>query len=168
MTIEEQRKAIIEDASRKEFEAWYAPRDISVETAKVNYPSVGEDVIKAVIAIVKDESWHSWQAARNQSNNVPVAIEVDAEKLAEHLGIELEDSYEAGSKYSIGDTELLRIYNAGKTSPQQSNALEMAAKVCDEQAKELREFAEPLGAGIAESCANLIRALIPQPESDGK
>jgi hypothetical protein len=64
------------------------------------------------------------------------------------------------SKY-VGQT----FYTA---PPDYYDALEQAAKLCEDNAKELREFAEPFGANIAESLAKDIRKLIPTQPTQGQ
>jgi hypothetical protein len=135
MTIEEQRKAIIEDAKAAGFEL----------TDDINYYAANlEQLVK----------FAQLQAARNQSNNVPVAW------------LNSQNGLLSFNKYNDNDTPLY-------TSPQPSNALEMAAKVCDEIGKDYSKLAktDALYQYIvdgARMCAQEIRALIPQPESDGK
>jgi hypothetical protein len=69
MTIEEQRKAIIEDASRKDFEQWLFSTN---EGFDINDPDDYEQIINQ-----RETSymWEAWQAARQSSQSEPVAYQ---------------------------------------------------------------------------------------------
>jgi hypothetical protein len=115
MTIEEQRKAIIEDANRKEFETWAVTHNFSIKLADETSPYT-------YFAYETEQRWDVWQAARNQSNNVPVAW----------LCVREETTFS-----TLNEKTAERVFSEGYrvtplyTSPQQSNALEMAAKDAD-------------------------------------
>jgi hypothetical protein len=129
MTIEEQRK---------EFEAWWDMERARVQEGRHN---------------TKEACLLAWQAARNQSNNVPVACYTKA------YGVQL---LKAGILANLPDNSLLY------TSPQQSNALEMAAKVLDDWINTSKAYGFTGDAENYETIQSQIRDLIPQPESDGK
>jgi hypothetical protein len=141
MSLEEQRKAIIEDASRREFEAWL--KDTGRGWSEIAFAA--------------------WQIARNQSNNVPVAW------MNEKLCI-IKSSTKALNEVELSDYNI-PLY----TSPQQINALEMAAKLVETRIQELTSFLNDAAGeykrGLTDSIDELeciktaIRALIPHPES---
>jgi hypothetical protein len=129
MTIEEQRK---------EFEAWWDMERARVQEGRHN---------------TKEACLLAWQAARNQSNNVPVAW------MNEKLCI-IKSSTKALNEVELSDYNI-PLY----TSPQQSNALEMAAKVLDDWINTSKAYGFTGDAENYETIQSQIRALIPQPES---
>lgn len=138
MTIEEQRK---------EFEA-----------ALANNPD-------ARLWNTTDAMFWAWQAARNQSNNVPVAWMNDKQCIIK------------SSTKTLNEVELSDYNIPLYTSPQQSNALEMARNHRDTLISIRQCFAD---SAIGKKSARLqinnaraiinkaLSALIPQPESAGK
>jgi hypothetical protein len=174
MTIEEQRKAIIEDASRKEFEAAFPmPARVKYSARQNKYVpdgnATGEDFD---IAGIYEARWQTWQAARNQSNKVPVAWRYDEKTWAKdtYTSIYSEAPPEQNPELTKRCVNVTPLY----TSPQQSNALEMAADKSDivnilhdykNLAGNLRDFhrEQKLQQAIDEIVK--LRALIPQPES---
>jgi hypothetical protein len=175
MSLEEQRKAIIEDAKAAGFE---------IDNGSVFW-SDGFRVLDGMLA-----KFAQLQAARNQSNNVPVAwmFEYMDGTLQRHIS----KDYEA-IKRNAEHHGCQLIPLVAYTSPQQSNALEMAlckakqslefiASITKDEQTELssgwsdsrhrslmglRCYRNQVGQ-TAKSGLEAIRALIPQPESDGK
>jgi hypothetical protein len=152
MTIEEQRKAIIEVASRREFEAWL--KDTGRGWSEIAFAA--------------------WQIARNQSNNVPVAL--NEEKVFEYcLDAGMTTTEADNFAYKTGWRTLFRLI----ASPQQSNALEMAAKLkealqlfLDAVTYNAEGYITGYDAWKYDRAVKLgkvtINNLIPQPESEGK
>jgi hypothetical protein len=154
MTIEEQRKAIIEDASRKEFEEW-ANKEFTTQDL------TGAWIDGYYIYSDLQDCWRGWQAARNQSNNVPVAW-----TNVTHSGVitETHRQYLAEHYPNSPNDKVVPLY----TSPQQSNALEMAAKVCEGLIAKSLDWDVRVQNDPFKIAADEIRKLIPPPESDGK
>jgi hypothetical protein len=149
MTTEEQLKAIIEDVKAAEFEKWKATREFyqwntTDEHALLNFNA-------------------GWQAAR-QSNNVPVGWYIK--------GLDKQDSDRWQYTQNKGDFEYASILGLEieprYTSPQQSNALEMALERMDRARNILTDGKPTRECNWGMLDTSDLRALIPQPESDGK
>jgi hypothetical protein len=176
MTIEEQRKAIIED-ERKDFEAWYIHRNgliLDDDEREICFDIDGDKYVNPYIQLAIE----AWQAARNQSNNVPVAGTLTMDEHGWH-------TFELNG-FAMLPEGIYQLY----TSPQQSNALEMAAKVWKYQTRiKLSTASEWCAWGewmltenweavqgvldyakkVNDFQVNYVAyAEIPQPESDGK
>jgi hypothetical protein len=154
MTIEEQRKAIIEDAKEAGFE---------IENGSV-FAVDGYSILDEKLA-----KFAQLQAARNQSNNVPVAMQAGVLRINEH------GEYDYSLPWGVDSEEAFKnfvnIVGFGEhklyTSPQQSNALEMAAKLAEEvRLMPESEWRRKYGAVTAGGAiVQAIKDLIPQPES---
>jgi hypothetical protein len=149
MTIEEQRKAIIEDGIAS------------------GLLDASGSVIPLSNNIAKLTVFAQLQAARNQSNNVPVneGYEQDVDKAvkaAKKWAKEIPELTDHSPRNAIDTLAVLLLQARAGTSPQQSNALEMAANSALEKAIHLIEISDSWEEAVAS-----IRALI-KPESDGK
>jgi hypothetical protein len=135
-----------EDASRKEFEAWL--KDTGRGWSEIAFAA--------------------WQAAR-QSNNVPplfwlMDLDDDLTDIASGHFKSLRHDYPNSYLSCVEVPAALALY----TSPQQSNALEMAAKVCEGLITKSLDWDVRVQNDAFKIAAFEIRKLIPQPESDGK
>jgi hypothetical protein len=109
MTIEEQRKAIIEDA----------------KAAGLYIGTFGN--VSAKDGIKSLYEFAQLQAARNQSNNMPVAYKLEDAASGEKCAMLVDDP--ELRRFTDGNYVDRVILTKLYTSPQHSNALEMAAKV---------------------------------------
>jgi hypothetical protein len=138
-----------EDASRKEFEAWL--KDTGRGWSEIAFAA--------------------WQAAR-QSNNVPplfwlMDLDDDLTDIASGHFKSLRHDYPNSYLSCVEVPAALALY----TSPQQSNALEMAHSECSACGSLTANSNEAEINNINKQLSSeneRLRALIPQPESDGK
>lgn len=106
-----ERDAIIEDALKADIEKLWA----SIHA----WAFLGQESERELIDEIKD-NFAKLQASRHQSNNVPVAW------------LHIQGDYKEASMRELDDDEVAMgwFQKPLYTSPQQTNALEMAAKVC--------------------------------------
>jgi hypothetical protein len=139
MTIEEQRNAIIEDAKKALIEVFPFLEDEDMEISDKD-----AQFYKRLIEL---------QAARNQSNNVPVAeVRYTSHPAKDHIIVWIGEE-----KPALGT----QLY----TSPQQSNALEMALERMDRARNILTDGKPTRECNWGMLDTSDLRALIPQPES---